>query len=192
MVKIFKFSGEKSICFDDQKTVKELLQYAFDEYGYYEPLGMEIVTLFQPHSRTSSGWFTIDTSLKCVDEIVEHEGLCFAYHMPGVFYYAEGGWGHHMSDLGNRPLMANAVLLHLRFEDFNNTVVVNGNYTFNDIVHFLKQNKYVEENVKMLMVRAINPYIESQIISFDSEMMHISLEEFKKRLPDAVIIIDIK
>ena len=48
MIQKYKFcNNEDFVYFDDEKTVKELLCYAFDSFGYYEPFGMEIVTLFQ-------------------------------------------------------------------------------------------------------------------------------------------------
>ena len=85
MNRIFKFSGEKPIVYDDIKSVKELIQYSFHQFNYYEPAGMEIVTVFQPQSRTYTGWFTTDTSLSCKEEIEDAENLCFAYHMPMCF-----------------------------------------------------------------------------------------------------------
>lgn len=36
--------------FDDNKSVRELIRYAFDKFDYYEPLGMDIVTVFQSHN----------------------------------------------------------------------------------------------------------------------------------------------
>ena len=44
--KFFFFDGGE-IEFDDRRSVKELIEYAFESFGYYEPMGMEIVTLFQ-------------------------------------------------------------------------------------------------------------------------------------------------
>lgn len=130
MTRIYQFVGEEPLSFDDSKSVKELIQYAFDEFGYYEPAGMELVTLFQPQARTYTGWFTTDTTRSCADEIENRENLCFAYSMPNVFYFAEGGWGHHMLKLGNHPPIDAPVLLKLRFEDFDHSVVINGTYTF--------------------------------------------------------------
>ena len=79
MYRMFKFNLQEPLFFDDTKSIKELIHYAFNE--------------FEPQSRTSTGWFTTDTSRLCVDEIEDAKILCFAYHMPNVFYFAEGGWG---------------------------------------------------------------------------------------------------
>lgn len=46
MYRLFKFEGEQPLFFDDTKSVKVLIQYAFNEFDYYEPTGMEIMTLF--------------------------------------------------------------------------------------------------------------------------------------------------
>ena len=192
MYRRFAFSGEEPLFFDDMKPVKELIQYAFNEYGYYEPAGMEIVTLFQPYSsHTSTGWFTTDTSRLCVDEIENAENLCFAYHMPNVFYFAEGGWGHHMWHLGNHPQIDNPVNLRLRFDDFNHSVVINGKYRFEDIIFFLKATSYLSEGASSLLVRAITPYKAPYSIPFSSDLMHLPLMEFEKKLPNSVILIDI-
>ncbi len=191
MFRTFKFEGEEPLFFDDTKTVKELIQYAFYKYGYYEPAGMEIITVFQPQSRTSTGWFTTDVSLSCADEIRDTATLCFAYHMPNVFYFAEGGWGHHMPELGNHPQIDNPILLHLRFDDFDNSVVINGKYTFENIINFLKDTKYLTKDVSHLLIRAINPYQEPYLISFNSDLMRLQLTEFEKKLPDSVVLIDI-
>ena len=191
MHRMFKFEGQEPLFFDDTKSVKELIQYAFNEFDYYEPAGMEIVTLFQPQSRTSTGWFTTDTSRLCVDEIEDAEILCFAYHMPNVFYFAEGGWGHHMLHLGNHPQIDNPVLLHLRFDDFDNSVVINGKYTFENIISFLKRTNYLPREACSLLIHAINPYQEPSLISFDSELMRLQLTEFEKTLPNSVVLIDI-
>lgn len=91
MYRMFKFNLQEPLFFDDTKSIKELIHYAFNEFDYYEPAGMEIVTLFQPQSRTSTGWFTTDTSRLCVDEIEDAEILCFAYHMYSILLKEDGG-----------------------------------------------------------------------------------------------------
>lgn len=145
MKQIYTFCDGGALEFDDSRSVKELIKYAFESFGYYEPIGMDKVTLFQArHPDTSTGWFTTDVTARCADEIRERDCLCFAYHMPNVFYFAEGGWGHHMPRLGNRPPIDNEVLLNLRFEDFDSRIVINGDYTFMDIVRFLKQSGYID------------------------------------------------
>lgn len=193
MKQIYTFSGEEPIEFDDSKSVKELIEYAFDKFGYYEPFGMDIVTLFQcHHPETNTGWFTTDVKRSCAEEIKTPEWLCFAYHKPGVFYFAEGGWGHHMISLGNHPHIEDPVSLKLRFEDFNNSVVIAGKYTFMDIIKALKKTEYIPEDASYLVINAINPYKEAYIIRFSDEIMSKSLVEFKEQLPLSVVIIDIK
>ena len=146
MKQTYRFFDGGTIEFDDRKSVKALIAAAFDAFDYYEPMGMEIVTLFQAHHPdTTSGWFTTDVARCCAEEIKNPNELCFAYHMPYVFYFAEGGWGHHMTDLGNRPPMDNAVALELLFDDFRNTVVINGAYTFSDIIAALKKAEYIDQ-----------------------------------------------
>ena len=191
MDRVFKFMDEEPITFDDTRSVKELIRYAFDRFDYHEPAGMDIVTVFQPHARTDTGWFTTDTSRSCKEEIENAEGLCFAYHMPNAFYFAEGGWGRHMPQLGNHPKIADPVILHLRFDEFDNAVVINGKYTFRQIVRFLKKTGYLDDGASSLQVCAFNPYQEPYSISFHSESMRLPLTEFEKTLPDSVVYLNI-
>ena len=46
-----------------------------------------------------------------------------------------------MLHLGNHPQIDNPVLLHLRFDDFDNSVVINGKYTFENIINFFETNQ---------------------------------------------------
>lgn len=65
MIQEYSFFRENTLKFEDSKTVRELLEYAFEQYGYYEPFGMDTVSIYQaniPH-------FTLDTSRKCYEEI---------------------------------------------------------------------------------------------------------------------------
>lgn len=192
MVKKYSFFDGGELEFDDTKSVRELIECAFETFGYYEPLGINMVTLFQAHNpKSTEGWFTTDTSCSCVEEIQNRDELCFAYHLPNVFYFAEGGWGHHMKTLGNHPLIDDPVLLHIRFEGFNNSIVINGNYRFVDIIAFLQKGEYLPKSVKALLVRPINPYSEPYSISLSDSIIKSDLKEFEKNLPDSVTIIDI-
>ena len=42
MIQKYSFFNEDIIEFDDTRSVKELIQYAFEQFDYYEPAGMEI------------------------------------------------------------------------------------------------------------------------------------------------------
>lgn len=182
MIQKYTFCDGSTLEFDDSKSVKELIEYAFDTFGYYEPMGMDIVTLFQAHHpNTTTGWFTTDTTLRCADEIQNRDWLCFAYHLPNVFYFAEGGWGHHMRELGNRPLISNEIHLEIRFEDFSNAIVINGNYTFMDIVRALKQSEYICVNCNAVRVIPVGVG-QSYSIPFSDPIMHMCLTEFVKNV----------
>lgn len=182
MIQTYNFYGEGSLEFDDSRSVKELIEYAFDAFDYYEPMGMNIVTLFQPlHPNSDFGWFTTDTTLRCADEIQNRDFLCFAYHLPNVFYFAEGGWGHHMCSLGNRPPIPNEVHLHLGFEDFKNTIVINGNYTFMDIVTALKQSGYIRSNCRTIGIKPVG-VLQSYEITMSDPILKLPLVEFVKRI----------
>lgn len=179
MNKEYCFFAGGRVEFDDSKSVRELIQYVFNKLDYYEPLGMDIVTVFQcHHARTNNGWFTTDTGKSCSEEIENRNELCFAYYMPDVFYFAEGGWGHHMKELGNHPIIPNSVELNLRFKDFKNTVVVNGNYCFMDIIKLLKKADYVPKTCSKLTIIPVGAVNKQFVIPFTDEIMNKPLTAF--------------
>lgn len=181
MIEKYTFNGENAIEFENTRSVRELIEYAFDEFNYYEPLGMDIVTVFQAqHPETDTGWFTVNKELSCAEEIINPTLLLFAYYKPGQFYFAEGGWGHHMPELGNRPEIPNEVLLKIRVEDFEATIVINGNYTFMDVVNTLRMGDYISgcNSVKVLIVGVGRSYC----IPFSDPIMRIKLTDFAKKI----------
>lgn len=178
----YTFCTGSTLEFDDSKSVKELIEYALDIFGYYEPMGMDILTIFQAHHPdTNTDWFTTDVTLRCVDEIRNRDWLCFAYHLPDVFFFAEGGWGHHMPELGNRPRIPNEVSLKLRFKDFDNTIVINGNYTFMDIVRVLRQREYIKSDCDAVKVLPVG-IAQSYSIPFSDSIMKMCLTEFVQNI----------
>ena len=153
---------------------------------------MDIVTIFQGHhSQSNKGWFTTDTSRSCAEEIENCEELFFAYYVPNMFYFAEGGFGHHMKTLGNPPRLDDPVSLSLIFDDFKNTVVINGNYCFNDILEYLKGGGYLPYDISHLKVCATNPYREPYNILLTDPILRESLKVFEGTLPDSVTHIKI-
>ncbi len=183
MMQTYCFFDGGEVEFDDRKSVKELIEFAFDTFDYYEPMGMEIVTLFQAHYPDSNtGWFTTDVTRLCAEEIKNPRELCFAYHMKNVFYFAEGGWGHHMPDLGNHPKIPHAVSLHLRFEDFRNTVIINGSYCFEDIIRVLQKTEYIDDSCRFIQVIPIGCADKSYLIPLSDPIMKLRLTELEKAL----------
>lgn len=189
MIKKYSFcqSGNgEDLYFDDSRTVKELIEYAAEKYDYYIPPGIEIATLFQAghHSASDNGWFTQDVYRKCCDEIENCDNLCFAYYLPGVFYYAEGGWGHHMKELGNHPNIPDPVDLNLRFGDFNNTVVINGNYRMTDIVRFIQMTGYQPQVGTRLRVHPVGISEGPYVIPFSDQIMRVKLLGFNRMIEE--------
>ena len=180
MIQKYTFFDGGTIEFEDSRSVKDLISYAFDIFDYYEPLGMEFVTIFQGHHpATDTGWFTTDVNRSCAEEIRYPEDLFFAYHMPGVFYFAEGGWGHHMCALGNHPEIEDPVSLHIRFEDFNHTVVVNGSYRVCDILDMLKRSEYIPEECIFIKVIPVGCADKSYLLSIEDPAISLPLSEFE-------------
>lgn len=186
MIQTYKFSGENSLEFEDSKTVKELLQYAFEQFDYYESFRMDTVTIYQ----TGYAHFTLDTSRTCCEEIKEPDDLCFAYYIPNFLYYAEGSWGHHMSELPNHPVFDNPVSLKIKFEDFNHTVVFEGTHSFRKVLNLLKQVGYIDESIERIKVQVLaypKPnYIE--YIDCHNSILDVPMSEFDKTLPTDGIV----
>lgn len=97
-----------------------------------------------------------------------------------------------MLALGNHPVINNPVSLHLRFDEFDNTVVIAGKYSFKDIIAKLIDVGYITDEATHLVIRSVNPYREPYTISFSDQMMNLPLTEFENKLPDSVMIIDIQ
>lgn len=162
-----------------------MIDYVFDRFDYYEPAGMEIVTLFQcHHSKSINGWFTRDTSRKCAEELENLNDLCFAYQLP-FFYLAEGGWGHHMPALGNHPIIANPVQMKLRFEDFDNTVMINGNYRFSDIIKYLKQTENIPEGDRTIRIILFGVSFPCDLLETNARI-GLRLSEFMKAIEEYI------
>lgn len=167
-----------SVNFDDQKTVNQLALRVLDEVDCYEPLGDDVVTLFEAQSpKDNNGWFLTDSGQKCCDAISNPEYLCLAYHMPGIFYYAEGGWGHHMKHLGNHPVLENPVSFKLVMEDFRNTVVVAGNYLLGDMVSFLQFKEYIPSQTRWVIVDFVGTLNDRLSIPLHDERMRRSIHD---------------
>lgn len=181
MIHKYLFFNEKTIEFDSTRTIKELIEYAFEQFEYYEPFGIETVTVYQCDPRHQ---FIVDTSQKCEDVLADGSRLCFAYHIPGVLYYAEGGWGHHMHELVNHPVLETPVSLKLKFEEFDHTVVFEGSHSFREILNLLYKVGYIENEKPTVTVQVL-AYPQpnySEKIYFDNSILDKSMTDFEKTL----------
>ncbi len=153
MLRLYKFFDMQPVIFDDRKSVRELLNYVFEKSDYYEPAGMDIVTVYD-----ASKYHVIDdTTIACYkvftpyDDTIGHgnNGLCVAYYLPNLFFYAEGGWGHHMIEMDIVKNIKNPVPVNLRFPEFKNTVVLNGDITIRQIYEYLVNTNYINNDFKI-------------------------------------------
>lgn len=186
MIQTYQFWGEMPLEFDDSKTVRELIRYAFEQLDYYEPFGMDAVTIYQ----TGTPHFILDTNRKCHEEIADPNGLCFAYHIPGFLYYAEGGWGHHMPELANHPVFQQPVPLKLKFEDFHHTVVFEGTHSFREVLDLLKQVGCISDPVERIEIQVLAYPDPNYTRSIDCRdpILDAPLTEFYKALPTDGIV----
>lgn len=178
----------ESVEFDDSGTVRKLVGHAFEELGYYEPFGMDTVTVYQ--GRFPYAHFTLDTERTCREEIQDPGHLCFAYHVPGLLYYAEGGWGHHMHELPNHPAFRQPVSLKLKFEKFDHTVVFEGTRSFREVLDLLMKVGYVDKSIsriKVWVMRDQEPNYTRYLGLHDS-ILYQPMTAFEEALPTDGIV----
>ena len=96
-----------------------------------------------------------------------------------------------MEKLGNHPFIKDAVSLHLRFDDFDHTVVVAGQYRVMDMIRYMQKHEYLTDDLRGIVIRAINPYKIPVTILMDDPVLRMSLTDFEKWLPDSVTIVEI-
>ena len=144
----------EDVIFDDEKTVRELIERVFEESGYYEPMGMDVVTVYD----ASKYRVVLDTSKKCKDELSPegHNGFTVAYLKEDKFFFAEGGWGHHMINMNAAKLIGNPINIRVVFDGFKNSVVINGNIKLGEIYSFLCETTYITEDNYNFFVGALD------------------------------------
>lgn len=76
------------------------------------------------------------------------------------------------------------------FSDFEVIIYICIDKMFN-FLKAINRTNYLLREVGLLPVRAINPYREPSLISFDSELMFLQLTEFEMKLHTSVVSIDI-
>jgi hypothetical protein len=169
-----------SVEFDENRTIAELVSDVFAQYDYYEPMGMDAVTVYDLHTRQ----IQTDRTRTC-KEAGLHRELCIAYYKPPYFYYVEGGWGHHMIQMHARADIPDAVSFQLRFEDFKGSPVINGNATLGQLFTFLKRCEYIDadcdtwtvsEHDEYYSVRRLNGTLQSRVYRLP-EARHLRLKD---------------
>lgn len=142
MKRNYKFFDMGTVEFDDENSVESLVEFVFYHFDYYEPAGMDIVTVYD----ATQHHVVIDKKRKCKDElVVGNNGFCIAYFFRNKFFFAEGGWGHNMIQMDAVQYIENPISVQLRFHDFKNTVVINGNVTLEEIYNFLYKSNYISQ-----------------------------------------------
>ena len=80
-----------------------------------------------------------------------------------------------MCALGNHPEIEDPVSLHIRFEDFNHTVVVNGSYRVCDILDMLKRSEYIPEECGFIKVIPVGCADKSYLLSIEDPAISLPL-----------------
>ena len=146
-MKTYKVFGVGEVEIDEDKTIAELVETAFVLYDYWEPAGLELVTIYDAENFN----IVLDRNMTC-KEAGLGKLLCIAYFKPNVFFYVEGGWGHHMIQMNAAKYIEDPVSFKLIFDDFNGSPVINGNITLRQIFAFLADAGYIDENCHLFEI----------------------------------------
>ena len=150
MERLYRFFDMEHVTFDDEKTVAELIAAVYAKSDCYEPMGMDAVTVYD------AGQYRVvtDTSRKCKEELdpSHNNGFCLAYFKKGKFFFAEGGWGHHMTELCPPGWVDDPVCITLAFGDFESAVVINQALTLGEITAFLRNTAYIRSDECLFLV----------------------------------------
>ncbi len=150
MKRQYRFFDMEDVVFDDKKTVRELVEYVFEQSGYYEPMGMDVVTVYD----ASKYYVVTDPSKKCKDELDPSggNGFTIAYLKEDKFFFAEGGWGHHMIDMNAAKLIRDPININVIFNGFDHSVVIHGALTLGEIYSFLRDTTYISAEENKLLI----------------------------------------
>lgn len=145
-IRNYRFYNASPVEFDSTKTVKELVDYVYMHNSEKRIFPMDSVTVFQMRSPKSPyGWLTTDLSRTCRKEIQNPHWLCFAYYVPQLFYFVEGGCGHYTKRLGNHPVFAHPVDVHVHLDDeklSTDEIIVNGQENIKKVLQLAVPNHH--------------------------------------------------
>lgn len=139
--------------FDENKTIAELVETAFEEYGYWEPAGIELVTIYDAEHYN----VVLDRNKTCKEAGLGKK-LCIAYFKPNTFFYVEGGWGHHMIQMNAVKYIDNPIWFQLIFDKFQGVPVINGNVTLRQMFKFLSNAGYIDEECHRFIIYEWDEY----------------------------------
>ena len=141
MKRQYRFFDMEAVAFDDEGTVSELIRHVLMQSDRDVPMGLDSVTVYD------AGQYCVvtDTSQKCknVLEPLGNNGFCLAFCKQGKFFFAEGGWGHHMMELCPPQAVEDPVSVTLAFGNFKSSIVINQGVTLGEMFVFLRDMGYI-------------------------------------------------
>ena len=171
-MQLYEIFDVGEIEFDENKTIAELVETAFEEYGYWEPAGMDMVTVYDIKSYR----MILDRNSTCLEAGIG-DWLCIAYYKPNMFYYVEGGWGHHMIQMNAVDMIESPVSFQLRFGEFVGSPVINGNITLTSMFNFLKEADYIDEDCNTLIVYEFDEYHSEKRINGTAKIRKLNIKD---------------
>ena len=70
-------------------------------------------------------------------------------------------------------------------------VLRTGQYRVMDMIRYMQKHEYLTDDLRGIVIRAINPYKIPVTILMDDPVLRMSLTDFEKWLPDSVTIVEI-
>lgn len=148
------------------------METAFILYDYWEPAGLELVTIYDAENFN----IVLDRNMTCKEACLGNL-LCIAYFKPNVFFYVEGGWGHQMIQMNAAKHIEDPVSFKLIFEDFNGSPVINGNITLRQLFAFLTDAGYIDEDCHMFEIYDWTKYHSMKRILGTVDKLKIDIKE---------------
>lgn len=171
-MKVYDIFDIGKIEFDENRPVYELVEEAFERYGYWEPAGMDIVTVYDVQSYC----VVLDRNMTCSEAGLGNL-LCVAYYEPNKFYYVEGGWGHHMIQMNVAKLIDEPVSFQLIFEGFNGWPVISGRVRLLEMFNFLKKTEYIDTDNYCLTVYDYDEYYSERRINGTAKKRKLNVKD---------------
>lgn len=66
-----------------------------------------------------------------------------------------------------------------------------GQYRVMDMIRYMQKYEYLTDDLRSIVIRAINPYKTPVTILMDDPVLRMSLTDFEKWFPDSVTIVEI-
>lgn len=178
MNKEYHFYDEEPIYFDDEKTVRELIEYASAKFGYCNFFTADFATLF-----LQDGGFISDTALKCCQAISDNDTIYPACYIPDTMCHIKGVYMERfLKSVG----ISSPVILRICLDDISYRICFNGSLTLSDLQRLLIKSGCAKRK-EMNATVEVYPY-EREVYTYNmsekNSQWHMTLKEIDQDFAD--------